>query len=47
VAGLVLELLGRIPTPGEKTSWHDLELSVVDLAGRRIDHVLVTIAPRG
>jgi putative hemolysin len=46
VAGLVLELLGRIPSAGEKTSWHDLDLSVVDLDGRRIDHVLVTIAPR-
>ena len=46
VAGLVLELLGRMPAPGEKTSWHDLDLEVVDLDGRRIDHVLVTVAPR-
>ena len=47
VAGLVLELLGRMPAPGEKTSWHDLELEVVDLDGRRIDHVMVTVTPRG
>lgn len=46
VAGLVLELLGRIPAPGEKTSWHDLELEVVDLDDKRIDHVKVTIVPR-
>lgn len=43
VAGLVLEKLGRIPTAGEKVVWHDLQLEVVDLDGRRIDKVLVTI----
>jgi putative hemolysin len=47
VAGLVLELLGRLPAPGEKTSWHDLELQVVDLDDKRIDKVQVTAAPRG
>jgi putative hemolysin len=46
VAGLVLELLGRMPVPGEQTAWHDLDLKVVDLDGRRIDHVEVTVAPR-
>jgi putative hemolysin len=46
VAGLVLELLGRMPVPGEKTTWHDLNLEVVDLDDRRIDHVLVSLAPR-
>jgi putative hemolysin len=47
VAGLVLELLGRLPAAGEKTSWHDLELQVVDLDDKRIDKVQVTAAPRG
>jgi len=46
VAGLVLELLGRMPSRGEKTNWHDLELEVVDLDDKRIDHVLVKVAPR-
>ncbi len=47
VAGLVLELLGRMPAAGEKTSWHDLELEVIDLDNRRIDKVLVKVVPRG
>lgn len=42
VGGLVLAQLGRIPAVGEKTTWHDLNLEVVDLDGRRIDRVLVT-----
>jgi len=41
VAGLVLELVGRLPAVGEKAVWHDLALEVVDLDGRRIDRVLV------
>jgi putative hemolysin len=45
VAGLMLAQLGRIPSVGEKTRWHDLELEVMDLDGRRIDRVLVTVVP--
>ena len=44
VGGLVLELIGRLPTVGEKTAWHELALEVVDLDGRRIDRVLVTVS---
>jgi putative hemolysin len=44
IAGLVLDELGRIPTVGEKVAWHDLQLEVVDLDGRRIDRVLVTVS---
>lgn len=44
VAGLILEQLGRIPAVGEKTTWHDLDLEVVDLDGQRIDKVLVKVA---
>jgi magnesium and cobalt exporter, CNNM family len=43
VAGLVLEVVGRLPSVGEKAVWHDLSLEVVDLDGRRIDRVLITI----
>lgn len=43
VAGLLLAQLGRIPAVGEKTSWNDLQLEVVDLDGQRIDKVLVSI----
>src|SRR5262249_50349780 len=43
VAGLVLGELGRIPNVGEKVAWRDLELEVVDMDGRRIDRLLVTV----
>lgn len=43
VAGLLLERLGRLPKVGEAIDWHDLRLEVVDLDGRRIDRVLVTL----
>ncbi|MBI3861160.1 MAG: HlyC/CorC family transporter [Planctomycetia bacterium] len=45
VGGLVLELVGRLPAIGEKARWHELALEVVDLDGRRIDRVLVTVVP--
>lgn len=47
VAGLVLDELGHIPVVGEKVDWHDLEIEVVDMDGRRIDRVLVTIKGSG
>lgn len=43
VAGLVLHELGRMPLVGERTTWHDLTLEVLDLDGRRIDRVLVKL----
>ena len=42
VGGLVLDLIGRLPRVGEKTSWHDLGLEVIELDGPRIDRILVT-----
>jgi CBS domain containing-hemolysin-like protein len=45
VAGLVLELLGRLPQAGEKATWHDLSFEVVALENQRIDRLLVTITP--
>jgi putative hemolysin len=44
VAGLVLAQLGRMPSIGEKVTWHDLKIEVLDLDGRRIDRVLVTVS---
>jgi putative hemolysin len=44
VGGLILSLIGRIPKVGEKTTWHELALEVVDLDGQRIDRVLVTVS---
>jgi putative hemolysin len=42
VSGLILHQLGRIPTIGDTTQWHGLNLEVVDMDGQRIDRVLVS-----
>ncbi len=47
VAGLVLEVLGHLPTAGEKAVWHDLSLEVISLEQQRIDRLLVTIVLDG
>ncbi|MBS0261436.1 MAG: HlyC/CorC family transporter [Planctomycetes bacterium] len=46
VGGLVLDLLGHIPKVGEKADWHEMSLEVVDLDGRRIDQILITVRPQ-
>jgi len=45
VGGLVLALLERIPKVGDRATWGALTLEVVDMDGRRLDRVLVSIAP--
>jgi putative hemolysin len=45
VAGLVLHLLGRIPSVGDRVVVHGFEIEVVDLDGPRIDKLLVSPAP--
>lgn len=45
LAGMLIELFGRIPETGERTAWHGLTFEVVDRDGARIDKVLVTPAP--
>lgn len=42
VAGLVLSLLGHIPTKGESVEWHGWRLEVVDMDYQRVDQVLAT-----
>ncbi|MGH8183534.1 MAG: hemolysin family protein [Rhodanobacteraceae bacterium] len=42
LAGMLIEMLGRIPVEGESVTWHGLKFEVVDLDGARIDKVLVT-----
>lgn len=42
VAGLVLDLLGRIPAVGDRAEWDTLRLEVVDMDGQRIDRLLVS-----
>ena len=42
--GLVLALLERIPSAGDRAQWQGLSIEVVDMDGRRIDKLLVTRA---
>jgi putative hemolysin len=44
-AGLILVLLGRIPTLGESCDWQGFRFEIVDMDGRRIDKLLVTALP--
>jgi putative hemolysin len=45
VSGLILELLGRIPSVGDRTEWQGYSLEVVDMDGQRIDRILVSHIP--
>lgn len=42
VAGLALEVFGRIPAEGETTRLDDWRIEIVDMDGRRIDKLLFT-----
>lgn len=44
VAGFVLHELERIPETGENFSWRDFKFEIIDMDGRRIDKILVTIS---
>jgi len=45
VAGLVIGLAGELPGVGQKVEYQGLTIEVVDMDGRRIDKVLVTVHP--
>ena len=40
-AGFVLHRLGRIPRAGDKLTWRNLEVEVVDMDGPRIDKLII------
>ncbi|MBQ7851591.1 MAG: HlyC/CorC family transporter [Muribaculaceae bacterium] len=42
IGALILSRLGRFPETGEKITWNDFTLEVVDMDGVRIDKVLVS-----
>jgi putative hemolysin len=42
LGGLVMALLGRIPTDGDRFEWQGLRFEVLDMDGRRVDKILVT-----
>ena len=41
LAGMLLTLMGRIPSEGDHVAWQNHEFEIVDMDGRRIDKVLV------
>ena len=41
-AGLILALLGRMPSPGDKVRWQDYLFEVMDMDERRIDKILIS-----
>lgn len=42
LSGMMMWLLGRLPSTGDISTWDGWRLEVVDLDGRRIDKVLAT-----
>jgi len=45
VGGLVFSLLNRLPRVGDRVAWKGLTMEVVDMDGRRIDRLLITLEP--
>jgi putative hemolysin len=45
LSGMMMWLLGRLPSTGDISTWEGWRLEVVDLDGRRIDKVLATALP--
>ncbi len=43
LAGFVLKALGHLPVTGEVFIWDDVQFEVIDMDGRRVDKVLVTL----
>lgn len=46
LAGMVMLLLGRLPTTGDHVDWDGWRFEVVDLDGKRVDKVLVSRVPQ-
>jgi putative hemolysin len=47
VAGLVLNVMGVIPRPGDRCHWLGCRIEIVDMDGNRIDKVIVALDPPG
>ena len=41
ISGLILDVMGHIPSVGEKISWGEFNFEIVDMDSVRIDKVLV------
>jgi putative hemolysin len=46
LSGLILDLMERIPNPGDKVEWMDFTFEIMDMDGARIDKILATYAPK-
>ena len=45
LAGMIMLLLGRLPTTADHVDWEGWRFEVVDLDGKRVDKVLVRRSP--
>lgn len=45
IAGLILRLLRKLPSPGEVVTWKDFRFEIVDMDGARIDKIIVSLTP--
>jgi putative hemolysin len=44
LAGFILHRLERIPTTGDRLSWKEFQIEIIDMDGHRIDKVLVEVS---
>ena len=43
VGGMVMDVLGRVPAAGDCFEWDGYSFEVLDMDGRRVDKVLITL----
>jgi len=43
LSGMMMLLLGRLPATGDRVDWQDWRFEVVDMDGKRVDKVLVSL----
>ena len=43
LGGFVMSVLGRVPAPGDRFEWQKYGFEVLDMDGRRVDKVLITL----
>jgi len=47
ISGFIMSQIGRIPKTGQTFDWDKFHFEVVDMDGRRVDRVLVSLLPEG
>jgi putative hemolysin len=46
LSGFVMTSLGRVPQASDNFEWNGFRFEVMDMDGRRVDKVLVTLLPK-